>query len=157
MLDHNQEQYLIQQEFIQVKTDLDVMDQVLQWFKKFNCYPLTDELWMQGQIALIEGFTNAVRHAHRALPTSTPIDLRVKVLSHQLEIAIWDEGPPFDLEAFFAHLEQHHHDPLAREFHWGGILIKKLRDEHNWTIHYSCDTTNHRNCLLMQRIFHSSI
>jgi serine/threonine-protein kinase RsbW len=152
-LNNHEEQKLIRQDYIQVITSLNGMDQVLQWFKQFNRFPLKDELWMQAQIALIEGFTNAVQHAHRNLPSSTPIGLSVKVFSHKLEISIWDQGPAFDLEALFTHIEQHHHDPLEREAHWGGILIKKLRDQHDWKIRYTCDTTNHQNMLLMQKEF----
>ena len=54
---------------------------------------------MQGQLAVAEGFTNAVRHAHKGLPLETPIKLEVTVFNERLEIKIWDYGQPFDLEA----------------------------------------------------------
>jgi serine/threonine-protein kinase RsbW len=155
MTPEHKEQNPIRPDYIRVETDLNAMDQVLQWFEQFNHPPLTDELWMQGQIALIEGFTNAVRHAHKNLPASTPIDLSVNISSHKLEILIWDEGPAFDLEALLAQVGQHH-DPLEREAHWGGVLLKKLRDKHNWKICYNCDTMSQRNCLSMQRAFADS-
>lgn len=148
MLDDH-EHGLIQHAHLQVATDLNAMDQVLQWFEQFNHSPLEQGLWMQGRIALIEGFTNAVQHAHKSLPPLTPIDLRVHVFSHQLDIYIWDRGPAFDLEALLNQPQQD--DPLNRESHWGGVLMKKLRDKHGWLIRYTCPASaiDDRNCLLM--------
>jgi serine/threonine-protein kinase RsbW len=48
---------------------------------------------------VVEGFTNAVRHAHKNLPRSTPIDLEITVFNERLEIKIWDLGKPFDFKA----------------------------------------------------------
>jgi serine/threonine-protein kinase RsbW len=138
---------------LQVDTNLETMPQVLAWFEQFHQLTLTPDLWMQAKIALVEGFTNAVRHAHENLPAHTPIDLDVKILPHRVEIAIWDQGPAFDLEALFACVEREHRDPLARDAHWGGVLLKKLRDQHGWYIRYLCPAyaLGDRNCLLIQK------
>jgi serine/threonine-protein kinase RsbW len=48
---------------------------------------------------VIEGFTNAVRHAHKNLPRETPIELEITVFNERLEIKIWDSGKPFDFKA----------------------------------------------------------
>jgi len=48
---------------------------------------------------VIEGFTNAVRHAHKNLPLETPIELEVMVLNEHLEVKILDWGEPFDIQA----------------------------------------------------------
>jgi serine/threonine-protein kinase RsbW len=140
---------------LQVDTTLDAMPQVLAWFEQFHQLARTPDLWMQAKVALVEGFTNAVRHAHENLPPHTPIDLDVKIFPHRLEIAIWDQGPAFDLEALFECVGREHHDPLARDAHWGGVLLKKLRDQHGWYICYLCPAyvQGDRNCLLIQKEF----
>lgn len=140
---------------LQVDTNLETMPQVLAWFEQFHQFARTPDLWMQAKVALVEGFTNAVRHAHENLPAQTPIDLNVKILPHGLEIAIWDQGPAFDLEALLECVGREHGDPLARDAHWGAVLLKKLRDQHDWQIHYLCPASplNARNCLLIQKEF----
>jgi serine/threonine-protein kinase RsbW len=155
MLKQDDNTRLIRHAHLQVKTDLNEIAQVLQWFEQFKQPPLPDRFWLQGQIALIEGFTNAVRHAHQNLPQQTPIDLSVNVFAHRLEISIWDEGAAFDLQALLNQVEQRFSDPLKHEAHWGGVLMRKLKDQHGWKIHYYCpgDQAGDRNCLLMQKEF----
>lgn len=57
-------------------------------------------IWMQSQAALVEGFTNAVRHAHHHLANDTPIDIEVRLDRGVIELRIWDRGNEFDLKAF---------------------------------------------------------
>ncbi|KAM3097626.1 ATP-binding protein [Phormidesmis sp. 146-12] len=146
---------LIREAHIQVKTDLNEVDQVMQWFEQFNQPPLPCDLWMQGKLAIMEGLTNVIRHAHKSLPVSTPIDLTVKLFSNQLDISIWDEGCPFDFEALLESVDRQFSHPLEREAHWGGVLMRKLREKHHWTINYRCpaDLATHRNCLSIQKAF----
>lgn len=155
VLNHDESEQVFQHATIRVETDLNAVSQVIQWFEQFNRSPLVYDLWVQGRIALIEGLTNAVQHAHKALPQETPIDLAVKISSNKIEICVWDEGPAFDLEALLSQIDQQHPDPLTREAHWGGVLMKKLRNKYCWTIRYTCpaDSTSHRNCLFMQKVF----
>jgi serine/threonine-protein kinase RsbW len=143
----------VQQEQLRVQTDLNAISEVAQWFEQFRKPPLTDECWLQGQVALIEGFTNAVRHAHANLPLETPVDVSVRICPAQLEIRIWDEGPAFNLNPVIDAVVQQSH-PLDREAHWGGVFFQKLRDKHRWTIHYDCpinDPCNLRNCLILKK------
>ena len=84
---------------LQVNTDLTALDRVLKWYEQLQDLPIPEHIWMQGQLAIAEGFTNAVRHAHKGLPLETPIRLEVAVFNERLEIKIWDYGQPFDLEA----------------------------------------------------------
>lgn len=88
----------LHQTFLQVNTDLDALDQVIKWFEQFNHPPIHSQAGMECQLALAEGFTNAVRHAHRNLSAETLIDLEVQVFEDRVEIRIWDQGAPFDLE-----------------------------------------------------------
>ncbi|WP_293132654.1 ATP-binding protein [Microcoleus sp. bin38.metabat.b11b12b14.051] len=84
---------------LQVNTDINAVSKVLDWFEQLQDLSLPSEVWFQFQLALVEGFTNAVRHAHKNLPVETPIKLEITVLNGLLELKIWDCGPRFDLEA----------------------------------------------------------
>lgn len=84
---------------LKVNTDLNRIDQVLQWYEQLEHLPIPERILDQCRLALIEGFTNAVRHAHKGMPTETPIELEVIVFNGRLEMKIWDYGQPFDLKA----------------------------------------------------------
>jgi serine/threonine-protein kinase RsbW len=145
------DEQLIHQSDIQVTTHLSEVPIALKWFEQFLRPPLSHRLWQQAKIALMEGLTNAIRHAHQDLPHLTPIDLNAKLSSHRIQVLIWDYGAPFDLEELLNSLSQPLSDPRARESHWGGVLLRKLRDKHNWTICYACpgSGTGDRNCLII--------
>jgi serine/threonine-protein kinase RsbW len=82
---------------IKTPTDPTALKSVLAWFDQFQAAPMPRQLWLQCQLALIEGFTNAVRHAHVGLPITTPIQIEVTVSDRTIDIRIWDQGPGFDL------------------------------------------------------------
>lgn len=82
---------------IQILTDPTDLKSVLIWFDQFQSAPIPHKVWMQCQLALIEGFTNALRHAHAGLPRDTPIQIEVSVSQRTIDIRIWDQGPGFDL------------------------------------------------------------
>lgn len=84
---------------IQLNTDLKSVTQVLCWVEQLEYLPIPEAVLQQCKLATIEGFTNAVRHAHKKLPLETPINLEITVFSERLEIKIWDMGEPFDLQA----------------------------------------------------------
>jgi len=144
---------LLYQSGLQVETDINQIPYILQWFAQFKQPPLSEQLWLQGQIAIVEGFTNAARHAHQHLPAQTPIDLEVKVFTDQLVIAIWDEGAAFDLDALLMQTESRLANLLQQTEHWGSMLMQKLRDSHDWQITYICSEGQlpNRNCLLMRK------
>ncbi|MFY7804580.1 MAG: ATP-binding protein [Limnoraphis robusta] len=91
---------------LQVNSDLGALEDVLAWYQQLKTQPIPQPIWWQCQIALAEGFTNAVNHAHKNLPCTTPIHLQVTVFNESLEICIWDYGPPFDLQAEFKNSQQ---------------------------------------------------
>ncbi|HIK44184.1 MAG TPA: ATP-binding protein [Leptolyngbyaceae cyanobacterium M65_K2018_010] len=84
---------------IKILTDPTELKSVLAWFDQFQTAPIPRQLWLQCQLALIEGFTNAVRHAHVGLPTTTPIQIEVSISDQTIDIKIWDQGPGFDLNS----------------------------------------------------------
>ncbi len=84
---------------LQLKTDLKTVAQVLWWVEQLDYLRIPEAVLQQCKLATIEGFTNAVRHAHKNLPLETPIDLEITVFNERLEVNIWDMGEPFDLQA----------------------------------------------------------
>lgn len=90
---------ILKTSLFQTRTDPDALKGVLSWFDGFQSLPIPPEVWLQCQLALIEGFTNAVRHAHRDLARDTPIDIEVTVTTTALDMKIWDRGPGFNFDA----------------------------------------------------------
>ncbi|NEQ98154.1 MAG: ATP-binding protein [Cyanothece sp. SIO2G6] len=84
---------------IQVPTDLNALEDVLAWFDELEA-PIPKMTWFQCQLALVEGFTNAVRHAHQGKPSDTPIDIEARLTEASIEFRIWDEGPGFAFEEY---------------------------------------------------------
>jgi serine/threonine-protein kinase RsbW len=88
---------------IETETDPTALKSVLTWFDQFQAAPMPHNIWLQCQLALIEGFTNAVRHAHTGLPANTPVGIEVTVSDRTIDIRIWDQGPGFDLATVLRH------------------------------------------------------
>lgn len=84
---------------LQVNTDLNALTRVLEWFEQLKDLSIPKEVWWNFQLALAEGFTNAVRHAHKNLPVETPVQLEIIVFNGRLELKVWDCGPYFDFDA----------------------------------------------------------
>ena len=91
---------------IEVNSDLKAVDQVLLQFNKLYHSTILQQDWLQCQLALVEGFTNAVRHAHKNLPPETPIRIAISLDLKKIAIHIWDYGEPFDLEHFITTISQ---------------------------------------------------
>lgn len=84
---------------LQVNTDLNALTRVLDWFEQLQDVSIPNEVWLQFQLALAEGFTNAVRHAHKNLPVETPIHLQIRLFNGRWELKVWDCGSRFDFDA----------------------------------------------------------
>lgn len=140
---------LLKRALLKVTTDLNALVDVLSWFDQFQVPPIPYDVWLQCQLALAEGFTNAVRHAHHHKPPETPVDLEIQIHSGKLEIRIWDSGPGFDLE--------HHFDnrpvkvDTTAEGGRGLGLIRQIADDLSYT-----RTSDHRNCLYIGKNFSGS-
>ena len=131
---------------LQVNTSFNSLSEVLNWFETITTQRLSPELSFQCQLALSEGFTNAVSHAHKSLPETTPIDLKVSFFSDSLEIKIWDWGEPFDLETRLAQTRSEDCQSLDFEQGRGLILIKQAIDQ----IHYLRNEQG-QNCLVLEK------
>jgi serine/threonine-protein kinase RsbW len=141
----------IQEARLQVETDLNaVTEVVLPWFEEFTSPVLSQPFCSQCQLAFVEGFTNAVRHAHQGLPATTPIDLELKLFADSLDMRIWDHGQPFDFEAKLQEKLQElcgeEYDPLDQEGGRGLLFMHELTDELSYL-----RQPDERNCLLMRK------
>ncbi len=136
---------------LQVKTDLSALDQVREWFDhQARRDPVPEIVWMKCELALAEGFTNAVRYAHKGDSTAL-IDMEVVLFSEWMEIRIWDFGSPFNI-----YLELRHkllkelldrRDSNEFDLSEGGRGIKlmwKIADLLRYT-----RASDDRNCLLI--------
>ncbi|MEM7725017.1 MAG: anti-sigma regulatory factor [Cyanobacteria bacterium P01_A01_bin.45] len=135
---------IVQQDHLTVNSELKLLNHVQQWFEHFCIKNLPPLGWSENQLyrlnlALAEGFTNAVRHAHHSLPPETNIDISVSLWIDRLEIRIWDYGKPFNPDAIT--------EPEPGTLQVGGygwFLLRRLADE----VAYERDEDN-RNCLLI--------
>lgn len=134
--------------FLQVNTDLNALPQVLEWFDQLNCFPVPPKVWMECQLALVEGFTNAVRHAHVGKPPELLIDLEAQVFSDYIELRIWDQGAPFDLVQWL-HTMPNALDSEA-EGGRGLRLMERIADVLTYT-----RTSDLRNCLLIVKKYYT--
>ncbi|NEO32436.1 MAG: ATP-binding protein [Symploca sp. SIO3C6] len=132
----------LQKSLKQVSTDLKALDQLLLWFDQLNQPYIPKKVWLQCQLALAEGFTNAVRHAHKNFSSNAPIDVEVTICVNSLEMRIWDLGPPFDLEQWLENQNKN----VDQEAGGGrGIaILHKIADKLSYT-----RTDDNRNCLLI--------
>ena len=112
-------------------------------FEQLNQPFIPRKVWLQCQLALAEGFTNAVRHAHKNLPPETPISVEIALFEEYLEIRVWDRGHPFDLEQRLRNLEHKVDDQAG-----GGrgiVILQKIADFLSYT------RSGDRNCLLIRK------
>lgn len=127
-------------------SDLKVLDQILDNFDKIYQPWIPKKDWLQCQLALAEGFTNAVRHAHKDLSRQVPIEIEIILRQTGMEIRIWDYGNPFDLEGFM-------HKNLGQDNRWSGHgqglpILQQIADRLSYT-----RTSDNRNCLLIVKQF----
>jgi serine/threonine-protein kinase RsbW len=135
---------MFRQEHLTVRSELKVLTQVQEWFKQFClCYG-SKLFWLKSQLyplnlAIAEGFSNAVRHAHQELPSETAIDIDISLWEDRIEIRIWDHGKPFNPDAL--------EEPEPGTLHIGGygwFLLRRLADR---VTYERCP--DERNCLLI--------
>lgn len=107
---------------LNIDSDLRNLAAVLSWFEALRPFLDDDIAWQQCRIAIVEAFTNAVRHAHRDQPKETPIQLEAVLDDSVLILKVCDRGAPFDLDQYFRHLP-----PSSIEAE-GGRGLRLIRD-----------------------------
>lgn len=131
--------YSVAQQHLQVQTSLSDLSSVLNWFNHHYQTDVPRPVLIQCQTILAEGFTNAVRHAHRHKDAGTPIEIEVELLDDQIEICVWDSGPEFNLTQRLQTLEQANRDAVGGR---GIRLLARLADRLSYE-----RTVDQRNCL----------
>ena len=71
-----------------VPSDLKALDQMLLQFNQIYQDSIPFKDWLQCRLALVKGFTNAVRHAHKDLASDVPILIEVLLKETAREIKI---------------------------------------------------------------------
>ena len=121
---------------------LDAIAELLEWFEQHRPGGLDDMVWIQAQTALMEGFTNAVRHAHALLQPPPLVGVTLALVAGRLRLGIRDHGAPFDLETRLQAHAAEGEQPLGldglpeREAHWGVIILSRLQRDFGWSIRY---------------------
>ena len=126
-------------------SDLKALDQVLFHFNQIHQPWIPKEDWLQCQLALAEGFTNAVRHAHKQFSSKVPIEIELSLSRQSLEIRIWDYGPPFDMETFVNTVYSRN---SRVEGGRGLEILQKIADRLSYD-----RTDENRNCLVIVKQF----
>ncbi|MBE9060640.1 anti-sigma regulatory factor [cf. Phormidesmis sp. LEGE 11477] len=108
---------------------LEELTVVQQWFRSIVSRLSAEAPWINGQydklnLALAEGFTNAVRHAHADLPSTTPISIELVLQADKIEIFIFDQGRPFDPDSI-----REPKPGVLREGGYGWFLLRRLADQ----------------------------
>jgi serine/threonine-protein kinase RsbW len=114
----------------------------LQWLDQVSPATVPTDTWLACKLAIAEGFTNAVNHAHASLPRQTPVVVDITALDQSLEIRIWDHGQFFDLESKLAALPQQ--PDFEQETGRGLKLIQRIANSVDYI-----RTEDHQNCLVM--------
>ena len=130
---------------IEVPSDLQALDEALLQFDKIYQDSIPPKDWLQCRLALAEGFTNAVRHAHKNLPQDTPIKIEAILNQTSMEIKIWDCGSAFDLHHFIAETAKNNPSWLASGR--GIPLLNKI------STHLDYYRTGRQNCLVILKKF----
>lgn len=125
-----------------VDSQLATLNTVQAWFNQLVDSPDPGWSWVQSNrdrlnIAVAEGFTNAVRHAHAQLPPETPITIEVSLESDRIAIQIWDQGHPFNPNQ----LQEPQPGSLLCEGGYGWFLLRRAVDRVTYQRH------GQHNCL----------
>ncbi len=145
---------MFERDRLTVSSYLEELASVQQWFRALisrlaEKTPSVDDQFDQLNLALAEGFTNAVRHAHADLPGDTPIEIELVLQPERIEICIFDQGAPFDPNSL-----SEPKPGALREGGYGWFLLRRLADQvtYDRTAISSAATTDEsdrsqRNCL----------
>ncbi|ALB41025.1 MULTISPECIES: anti-sigma regulatory factor [Nostocales] len=129
---------------LHVPSDLNFINIAEQWL--FGCLQLqlgesVDWIKQSGRLRLVltEGYSNAVRHAHKNKSGLT-ILLRLELKDRDLSIEIWDYGEGFDLSTYFPP------NPTEKqEGGYGWLIMNRLMDKVEYQLQ-----VNGANCLKLE-------
>lgn len=129
---------------LRVPSDLRFLGVVENWLLESLKIELGDQIdWTRQssrlRLALVEAYSNVVRHAHRNQP-DLPVILCLELRERDLEIQIWDHGQGFDLSTYLAPSPE-----MMQEHGYGWLILNRLMDRVEYQLQ-----VNGRNCLRLQ-------
>lgn len=132
-------------EQLECPSQVEAVPKILEWLEALNLELTAAVLW-ECRIILVEGFTNAVCHAHQGHPEARSVDLKIEMWADWLEIQIWDRGDPFDLPAMLEAMRRQNESEPLRYGSGRGLLLMKLVSDH-----LSYERRGDRNCLVARK------
>jgi serine/threonine-protein kinase RsbW len=94
------------------------------------------------RLAVVEAYSNVVRHAHRDQP-ALPVILRLELRNREFALEIWDHGAGYDLSTYLAPSPQE-----MQEGGYGWLILNRLMDRVEYRLQ-----VNGRNCLKLEASF----
>ncbi|MGV0026166.1 ATP-binding protein [Phormidesmis priestleyi] len=91
------------------------------------------------RLALVEAYSNVVRHAHRDRP-NLPVLIRLEVKERDLILEIWDHGQGYDLSTYLAPCPED-----KQENGYGWLILNRLMDRVEYRLQ-----VDGRNCLKLE-------
>ncbi|MCY7323460.1 MAG: anti-sigma regulatory factor [Phormidesmis sp. CAN_BIN36] len=91
------------------------------------------------RLALVEAYSNVVRHAHRDRP-HLPLLIRLEVKDRDLALEIWDYGQGYDLSTYLPPCPGD-----KQENGYGWLILNRLMDKVEYRLQ-----VDGRNCLKME-------
>jgi serine/threonine-protein kinase RsbW len=91
------------------------------------------------RLALVEAYSNVVRHAHRDQP-ELPVILKLELENHELSIQIWDRGAGYDPSDYRAPAPED-----KQEHGYGWLILNRLMDRVEYRLQ-----TDGGNCLTLE-------
>lgn len=131
--------------FLQVTTSLNDLVHVLNWFEQLSHTSVPTADWLRCKTALAEVFTNSVRHAHKDMPSETPISLDANLTDSSIEIKVFDFGADFDLSEKLSKLDEVDVNALGGR---GLSLISQMMDVFTYD-----KTADGRNCMRIVKYY----
>lgn len=92
------------------------------------------------RLALVEAYSNVVRHAHKEKPY-IPVVLRLEVAQNAIALEIWDSGAGYDTAQY-----EIPHPGDFQEGGYGWMILSQLMD----TVEYVLQARDGQNCLKLE-------
>jgi serine/threonine-protein kinase RsbW len=129
---------------LHVPSDLKFLAVVESWLLGSLEVELGDSVDWQRQsnrlrLALVEAYSNVVRHAHRDRP-NLPVLMRLELKDRDLILEIWDCGKGFDLSTYLPPKPDD-----RQESGYGWLIMNRLMDRVEYRLQ-----VNGRNCLKLE-------
>lgn len=130
---------------LHIPSDLRFLPVVENWLLDFLKAELAEEvIWPQLaprlRLALVEAYSNVVRHAHKDQP-DIPVVLRLERVGDRILLEIWDSGEGYDTNEYLSPIPQNY-----QEGGYGWMILHRLMD----TVQYHIKARGDQNCLVLQ-------